>query len=123
MNRRHLLQTFSGVDVKHQFRARAPGPPCVTAPVTTTVLPRLLLQYSGGKTQMRRQANFAALAQAPSELIQTYMVHRTGVLFGRAMSYQISESKDSRHALSSCRQGAGGKPYKLTTGRVSHCGM
>ena len=46
---RHLLQTFSGVDLKHQFRAAAPGPPRVTAPVTTTVLPRLLLQHPGVK--------------------------------------------------------------------------
>ena len=45
---RQMLQTFSGVDVKHQFRARAPGPPRVTAPVTTTVLPRLCLQNPGG---------------------------------------------------------------------------
>jgi hypothetical protein len=47
----HLLQTFNGVDLKHQFRARAPGPPRVTAPVTTTVLPRLLLQHQVGSDE------------------------------------------------------------------------
>jgi hypothetical protein len=76
---RHLLQTFSGVDVKHQFRAEAPGPPCLTAPVTTTVLPRLLLQHPSGKQWTKIQV--VAWAQTPHQRQLHHLQCTTTVCF------------------------------------------